>query len=182
MISNSDNQLLANQTFDWLAGHSALDIDVESGTIFAGSSEDVLINVQTVGINLGEHNFIISIASNDPIKSNIGVPLKLTISSSISDWSDLLPKQYELMQNYPNPFNPFTTIVYGLPELAKITIEIYNMSGQKVETLINGNIKQAGYHKAVWNSHQMASGIYFYSINARGEKEFRTVKKMILNK
>jgi hypothetical protein len=92
-----------------------------------------------------------------------------------------LPNQYELKQNYPNPFNPVTTIVYGLPEMAKVTLEIFNMNGQKVASLKQGR-QPAGYHKAKWNATQFSSGMYFYRLKAQGVQSFTKVKKLLLLK
>ncbi|MCK4979563.1 MAG: choice-of-anchor D domain-containing protein, partial [Candidatus Delongbacteria bacterium] len=78
-ISDNDNQLLANQTFDWLVGSSTIVTDVESGTIFAGSSEDVLISVHTIGMNAGVYNYNINITSNDPVDPEVDVPFDLTV-------------------------------------------------------------------------------------------------------
>ncbi|MBU4485395.1 MAG: T9SS type A sorting domain-containing protein, partial [Candidatus Delongbacteria bacterium] len=174
---------LISNAIQWAGSFSEIDPDITSGTIYAGSSQGVLITVQTIDMNAGEYNYNINITSNDPVNPEIVVQLKVAIITSISDdWPDLLPKQYKLKQNYPNPFNPLTTIVYGLPEQAEVTIEIYNMLGQKVETLINGDLKQAGYHKVEWNTQQLSGGIYFYRINAIGNKKFSSVKKMVLTK
>jgi subtilisin family serine protease len=92
-----------------------------------------------------------------------------------------LPNQYELKQNYPNPFNPVTTIVYGLPEMAEVTLEIFNMNGQKVAFFKQGR-QPAGYHKAKWNAARFSSGMYFYRLKAQGAQSFTKVKKLLLLK
>ncbi|HAQ61826.1 TPA: hypothetical protein DCR49_07510 [Candidatus Delongbacteria bacterium] len=181
-ISYYDNQLLANQTFDWLAGSSEPDSDITSGTIYAGSSQDVHITVHTKDMNAGEYSYKINIASNDPVNPLMEIPLKLVVITSIQDWSSLLPDRYMLKQNYPNPFNPTTTIAYGLPEQAEVSIEVFNMTGQKVETLINHKMHYAGYHKIDWNTQNLSGGIYFYRLTAIGTVKFSSMKKMILQK
>lgn len=93
-----------------------------------------------------------------------------------------IPGSYELMQNYPNPFNPSTVIKYGLPFTSSVSIEIYDIVGQKVTTIVD-RVQQAGYYEAIFNIKGLSSGIYFYIINAKeidGEKSFREAKKMIL--
>ena len=93
------------------------------------------------------------------------------------DAEDLtLPKQYALFQNYPNPFNPSTTIKFALTKSSKVKIEIFNILGQKITTLIN-NFKQAGWHQIKFHAEHLSSGIYYYSIAAG---EFSEVRKMIL--
>ena len=97
--------------------------------------------------------------------------------------SNNLPSQYELQQNYPNPFNPTTTIQYSLVQPGEIKLEVYNMLGQLVLTLVD-KFQAAGTHSAVWNGsnnygQKVASGIYFYQLTAGN---FVTVKKMIMLK
>jgi hypothetical protein len=88
------------------------------------------------------------------------------------------PTVYELMQNYPNPFNPTTTIRFGLPEKANVTLTVYNQIGERIVTLLQSE-KEAGYYSVDWNASNMTSGVYFYEI--RTEK-FSAVKKLILMK
>jgi len=83
-----------------------------------------------------------------------------------------------LYQNYPNPFNPSTTIEYDLPKATDVRIEVYNTSGQKIQTLLNEKLA-AGSHQVEFNAQNLSSGIYFYRIEAG---EFQDVKKMILIK
>ncbi len=94
------------------------------------------------------------------------------------------PSSYYLYQNYPNPFNPSTVIRYALSFNSNIKIELYNILGERVKELINGE-KEAGFHELNFNATGLASGVYFYTIEARsidGKKEFRDTKKMVLLK
>jgi hypothetical protein len=75
----------------------------------------------------------------------------------------LLPTSVTLEQNYPNPFNALTTIKYYLPEAASPRLEVFNLVGQKVATLVNGH-QSGGYHNVSWNAEQYPSGIYFYRL------------------
>ena len=87
------------------------------------------------------------------------------------------------LSNYPNPFNPSTTISYSLPQEGKVSLKIYNVKGQLVKQLIDGS-QPEGYYEVVWNGkdnagRSVASGIYYYRINACG----KTInKKMLLLK
>ncbi len=90
----------------------------------------------------------------------------------------MLPKSFELSQNYPNPFNPVTQIRYSLPVDCKVKLEIYNILGQKVETLVNRRQK-VGYKAVKWDADSFSSGIYFYRIEAGN---FTKARKMILLK
>jgi len=86
------------------------------------------------------------------------------------------PIVFNLSQNYPNPFNPITNIDYRIPNTEFVILEIYNLLGQKVVTLVSERQK-AGNHKVEWDAGQMASGVYYYQFKAG---EFQDVKKMIL--
>ena len=73
---------------------------------------------------------------------------------------------FGLMQNYPNPFNPTTTIVYSLPREQWVTIQVYNILGQAVKKLVDG-VHRAGTYKVLLDAAGIASGVYFYRIEAR---------------
>ena len=83
-----------------------------------------------------------------------------------------------LSQNYPNPFNRTTTIGYFIPQKSYITINIYDVLGRKLETILNEE-KQPGNYKIKFNAESLSSGVYFYQIKADG---FIQTKKMILLK
>jgi len=88
------------------------------------------------------------------------------------------PKEFSLDQNYPNPFNPSTTIKFALPQTADVTLTIYNMLGQKVNTLVNTKLN-AGVHTYSFDASNLASGMYIYRIEAAS---FSSIKKMLLIK
>ena len=96
----------------------------------------------------------------------------------------IIPTSFVLAQNYPNPFNPSTTIIYGLPADAVVTLEIYNTLGQNVTTLVHAEKDQLGYHEVRFDASNMASGLYFYRMNATtaNGKSFTISRKMLLIK
>ncbi len=115
----------------------------------------------------------------------VGSPQAVDSSREVS-----LPDEYALGQNYPNPFstgsglsfggNPGTTIKYQLPEPGVVVVKIYNVIGQEIKTLINGE-KGAGYHTIRWNGlddkgQKVPSGVYFYRLQVG---QFVFVKKML---
>jgi len=89
-----------------------------------------------------------------------------------------LPKTYLLAQNYPNPFNAKTSITYQVPKASDVKLEVYNLAGQRVATLVNG-IQTAGRHSVTWDASEAASGIYFYKLSAG---DHTSVKRMALLK
>jgi len=98
------------------------------------------------------------------------------LGTSIETLPESKIKSFRLQQNYPNPFNPRTMINYQLPMTNEVELSIYNLLGQKVVTLVSEKQK-AGYHQVEWDAGQMASGVYYYLINAG---EFQDVRKMML--
>ncbi|MCX7797096.1 MAG: cohesin domain-containing protein [Melioribacter sp.] len=86
-----------------------------------------------------------------------------------------VPKEYALMQNYPNPFNPVTTIRFALPKESHVKLSVYNILGQEVATLVNGNMS-AGYHRVEFDASRLNTGMYIYKIEAG---EYVSMKKMM---
>ncbi|KAA3613280.1 MAG: T9SS C-terminal target domain-containing protein [Calditrichaeota bacterium] len=94
---------------------------------------------------------------------------------------DVLPGRFELKQNYPNPFNPSTFIPFVIPENAKVKIDIFDINGRLIKTLVNAEFN-TGEHSVVWDgkgntSNSVSSGIYYYRLQS---KSFTTIKKMTL--
>ena len=91
-----------------------------------------------------------------------------------------VPDAFAIFQNYPNPFNPITTILYDLPEAAKVHLVIYDVLGRQVRTLVNQDLTP-GYHRAVWDAtddlgRPLSGGLYIYRIQAGG---FSKTMKMV---
>lgn len=106
-----------------------------------------------------------------------------SIIADVDDDQDGLPDDYSLGQNYPNPFNPTTTIAYALPESGDVTLQVFNINGQVVSTLIDES-QPAGYHQIEWDGHASngapaATGVYFYRLTTN---DFVESKKMMLLK
>ncbi len=121
---------------------------------------------------------LIAFVQNDDDKE-ILVAAKVNLGdgpNAISGKGTLTPGQFALEQNYPNPFNPTTTIRYALPKAAHVTLTLYDITGRKIATLINEN-KTAGHYEYSLNGSRLASGIYFYSLDAGN---FHATRKMIL--
>jgi len=94
-----------------------------------------------------------------------------------------IPDQFKLVQNYPNPFNPSTEIAYDLPTAGNVRLDVYNILGQNVKTLVN-EYQDAGSYRVTWEGNDnsgdaVASGVYFYRVTAG---EFKDIKKMVLMK
>ncbi|MDH4156758.1 MAG: T9SS type A sorting domain-containing protein [candidate division Zixibacteria bacterium] len=109
--------------------------------------------------------------------SEKGARILLTALTSAGS-TDALPERFELSQNYPNPFNPTTEIAFALPVASHVTVEIYNITGQKAALLVDEKL-EAGRHVVRWDAGGMASGVYLYRLRAGS---FTATKKMVLLK
>jgi len=99
------------------------------------------------------------------------VPVEIAYESS-------LPRDYRLDQNYPNPFNPSTTIRFALPKQVPVTLTVYNLLGQTVSTLVEGNLPP-GEYQIVLNATDLPSGLYLYRLRAG---TFTQSRKLVLLK
>ena len=97
----------------------------------------------------------------------------------VDDEVSTIPAVFSLAQNYPNPFNPLTNIRYSLPVRSEVRLMIYNLRGQEIARLIDGDERPAGVHTAVWDASSAASGLYFYRLTAG---DYVKTRKMVLLK
>jgi len=88
-----------------------------------------------------------------------------SMSTNIGDDSVGIPIEYALSQNYPNPFNPTTSIRFALPESGQVQLDIYNMLGQRVMTVVNGPMS-LGYHTVTFDASSLSSGLFLYRLQA----------------
>jgi hypothetical protein len=102
----------------------------------------------------------------------------ITGVTDVQENSAGMTRKFFVNQNYPNPFNPSTTIQFGLPKTTFVTIKVYNIMGQEVETLFTGN-KSAGVHTLHFDASSFSSGVYLYRIQAGSSVE---VKRMLFVK
>lgn len=118
--------------------------------------EQVLLN--TNNDSSGEERFSLAVRPSGSMAENV---------------TEDLPESIRLKPNYPNPFTNTTTIPYELDEAAEVTLTVWNMIGQKVATLIDGDLKSAGPHDEDpdinWNAANMPSGMYIARLEAGGE-------------
>jgi len=110
-------------------------------------------------------------------QNSITVPEKST-GTAIEENSNELPIGISLSQNYPNPFNPTTSIRFGIDKASNVRLDVFNMLGQHVATLVDQQ-KAAGFHTVNFEAAQYPSGLYIYQITANGSRQ---IKKMTLIK
>jgi M6 family metalloprotease-like protein len=141
---------------------------------------------QSLEMRMGDHlEFAFEVTANsDPsIITDYIVVARGRYEPDPGTMTNNLPGRFELHSNYPNPFNPTTRIEFALPSASQVRIEVFNIMGQKITTLIDSDL-EAGYHSVEWNGtdnsgQAVASGIYFYRLTT---DNFVDSKRMILLK
>jgi subtilisin family serine protease len=153
---------------------------------FLVPSQQGVINVGFNSANMapGTYTGSVIINTNDPNHASVTVPCTLLVlRTDIADADQAIPNVFSLAQNFPNPFNPITDISFGLPSAGNVLVDIYDIMGRKVKTLVK-DYRPAGLYRVVWDSSndhgdKVASGIYLYKLSS-GDKVI--TKKMVMLK
>jgi subtilisin family serine protease len=153
-----------------------------NGAVAPGETDQVNVKFNAMELVDGNYTGCLIVTCNDPLHPVIEIPCSLTVGPVSVDEFVNVPAAFSLAQNYPNPFNPKTVMAFGLPVTGQTTLEVYDIMGRKVKTLVDG-VLPAGTHNVVWDGTDnhgtsVASGIYFYKL-AHGEKVI-TRKMMML--
>jgi hypothetical protein len=172
------NFKIKDTSVEWLL------IDNDSGTIPPGSSQSLYCTVNTEDMAPGDYLAYLQIISSSGRK--LIVPINLNIAENANH--NEIPSLATLEQNYPNPFlcnqnRNSTKIKFHIPQTEKVELTIYNSRGRQIKTLISQKLA-AGEHQVWWNgtddnNKQVASGVYFYSLQT---SEHKLTKKLILMK
>jgi len=104
--------------------------------------------------------------------------VKTELSVVPTDAEHLVAEQFELLQNYPNPFNPATNITFKIPVTSHVTLEIFDVAGRRIATLLDES-HSPGTHTVTWDASTLASGVYLYRLQAG---DFRQTRSMMLMK
>ena len=161
-----------------------LTIDPTEGTLEPGGAMDMDVIFDATGLDYGLYTGQIVLTTNDPENQTIAVPCSLTVGIvDVDDAPNSLPSVFLLDQNFPNPFNPTTEISFGLPASGQVTLEVFDVMGRKVTTLVNGDMT-AGIHKVIWDGNsssgeKVTSGMYFYKLT---QGDNTVTKKMLMLK
>jgi photosystem II stability/assembly factor-like uncharacterized protein len=186
--STDGGQTWSNPTTGLPNPSSGRNIQIASdGTVFwvAGSKDSVGVYESKDGKTwekIGSWDGTITL-SGTKLYATWGGIYVTEIITSISNNTLTKPIDFHLMQNYPNPFNPGTNIEYELPNCCDVLLEIFNIQGEKVKTLVNKN-QSSGKYSIYWDGkddkgHQISSGVYFYNLYSKGAT---ISKKMIFLK
>lgn len=142
-------------TSHWVESRGLVQFEADSHIINFGSIDFISFGLAQVNDNSDE--FVVPGHSTQMSNYNEGD------ATSTQHIDSETPQQVELSQNYPNPFNPSTTITYAIPEGNHVQLNVYDITGRKVATLVD-QVQQPGTYQAVWNGAEHASGIYIYRL------------------
>ena len=156
-------------------------INTNSGTLEGNSSDEieVLFDANDMDEGIYTANIVIQQSAGE----DIIIPVTLEVNNDVVNGNEILPAATELTGNYPNPFNPSTTIQFATKESGHVTLEIYNVKGQKVKTLVDDRL-DPGFHTIQWDGKDdhnqiVSSGMYFSNMKTG---KYTSTKKMILMK
>jgi len=180
---------LLSVMFDSVSSFDTLTFDYAYAVYLSDFVDSLIVNISVDGgltytniFRKGGHNLATAQSTTLPFipYSNsqwktFSYPMSIVIPYSTNT---VIPANFELMQNFPNPFNPSTKISYSVPHESFVTIKVYDILGREVRQLVN-EYKRPGTYTVAFNSHNLSSGVYFYSLKTDG---FYTVKKMVVVK
>jgi hypothetical protein len=158
------------------------EVQLTDATFYIGIMETV--NSSLIGLDTNSSGYSYKkIGTNwEPVTEG-EIMLRPIVMGGMAGEDPTLPALVLDAKNYPNPFNPETTIHFSLPESGPTSVKVYNLKGQLIRTLVNGNMT-AGNQKVVWNglddnNQTVASGLYFYRVTNVGKN---ITRKMLLSK
>jgi len=155
--------------FQWL------NLSRYGGVAAPGSASDMTLTFTSVGVEHGEYAADMVLRSNDPNTPEIVIPLKLHVSDVVTvDGQPSVPLEFALLQNYPNPFNPQTVITFRLPESDRLRLEVYDIIGRFITTLIDDEMS-AGEHQITYDVYGLSSGVYIYRLTTGAGTLHRTM-------
>lgn len=167
-------------------GHGTIGIDPNSdalwltespaaGTIVGVNSQPITLTFNTAGLEPGVYSALLIINSNDPVNFEKFIPVQLRVEPNTAvAQEENIPHAFTLSQNLPNPFHTSTRMEYSLPKAAEVELQVFNLQGQLVRTLVSGK-QPAGRGTATWNGfdqrgRRVASGVYFFVLKTPEQK------------
>ncbi|MFZ1082832.1 MAG: NPCBM/NEW2 domain-containing protein [Candidatus Kryptoniota bacterium] len=192
---------LLNKKWDQFISHVGVDQEVDTlgsvtfsvyadgvkmydSGLMTGSSQPKLVNISVTGVDtltldVGDGG---DGTSNDD--ADWGYAQVISSGTGVTTGSDNMLTSFRLEASYPDPFNPSTTIGYDLPERSVVTLEVYDVLGRSVKTLVSSATEAAGSHSIIWNADNQSSGVYICHITvAQADgKRYAQANKMVLLK
>lgn len=162
----------AQEDIDWITN------EPESGRIEAGESTEMILSINTVDLDSGDHSIDL-IISDSLVLQHSTIPIRLNVDEDNSTGAEgNLPLEWFLDRPYPNPFNNSTSIRYGIKETSHVVLAVYDIKGRLLKRLVNEE-QNAGRYKTVFSDSNLPSGLYLYAIHAG---TYNSVRRMVIIK
>ena len=126
----------------------------------------------------GVYRFYVTLTDDSSESYSDSINIQVNLPSDLFYSNMQIPSDFFVRQNYPNPFNPVTQIEFGIPDQAEVMVDIFDITGRSINTIINQKM-QAGYHTVRFRANELPSGLYFYRVRAG---QYESVKRMMLLK
>jgi hypothetical protein len=155
-----------------------LQLSLDDGSLRVDRTSSYRNGVNGLGwYNRGDPNYA---SSYTPTNYNLVMTAEIAVPvvTAVNQLSNAVPTTYSLMQNYPNPFNPTTNIEYSIPVKGLVKLQIFDILGRSITTLVNAT-QNAGVYHATWDGKTAASGVYFYKLESGS---FSKTERMLLLK
>ena len=143
--------------------------------LIALTGERTLVDEPEAGNDGEDYTYFVTALSRNNVEGDY-IRVDATIVST--DEEPMVAQAFELDQNYPNPFNPTTNIAFTMPVTSHVTLEVFDVTGRLITTLVDEN-RSAGSHTVTWDASEVASGVYLYRLQAG---DFRKARSMMLMK
>ena len=192
-IIMGDSLTRENQATNVELNVNSSSISIESNGNFGGiqfntDAPELIINQVAENDEMAIGSNTVLLFAHDGMLSTTEIKLherieidNIIVANSLGDEIDatlnIIPDDFALLSAYPNPFNPSTTINFAVEIHCRLSLQIFDINGRLVNTLVDGFI-DAGYHSVIWNANQHSSGVYFVKMNA--DSFTKTQKVMLL--
>ncbi|MCK9212300.1 MAG: 5'-nucleotidase C-terminal domain-containing protein [Ignavibacteriaceae bacterium] len=161
-------------------------VDIDFNATYTATANEFFVSALPLfGVSISDLTLLSEVTELQVVVGYITTnsPISPGQSGRVTDTKEtgkILPDEFQLKQNYPNPFNPTTTISYSIEQPSFVTLKIYDITGNEVETLVN-EYQSSGMHSAQFgiNKKPLASGVYFYRLQSTGKS---LTKSMLLLK
>ncbi len=151
----------------------------EQGKIFRLVNENLWVTDRTLATPAGTAENLWGLDFADSTRAFIsgyyGTIYRLDITGTTGTKPDAVPDAFRLEQNYPNPFNPVTSIRFSIPAPGRVSLKVYDILGRDITTLVNGHLS-SGEHTVTFNSVNLPSGVYFYTLSSG---DFTATRRMV---
>ncbi len=140
-----------------------------AGVVAPGSRQTVELTLSADDVDTGQYHTVLLLRSNDPVNPLVELPITADIqmATELTDYIDT-PQHLSLGQNFPNPFNPTTRIEFTLDRAGDVRLDVFNITGQRVATLVEESMN-AGKHEKLFDASHLSSGVYMYRLQTATE-------------